>query len=56
MQKLNVILDTDIYNEIDDQYAFAYLLANDDKLNIEAITIAHIKLVIRTFQSNKGKN
>jgi len=37
---INVILDTDIYNECDDQFALAYLLKSQDKFNIEAITIA----------------
>lgn len=36
----NVILDTDIYNEIDDQFALAYLLKSKNELNIDAITIA----------------
>lgn len=36
----NVILDTDIYNEIDDQFALAYVLKSNDKLNLEAVTIA----------------
>ncbi len=36
----NVILDTDMYNEVDDQFALTYLMKSDDKLNIEAITIA----------------
>lgn len=39
-EKINVILDTDTYNECDDQFALAYLLKNQDKFNIEAITIA----------------
>ena len=38
--KVNVILDTDIYNECDDQFALAYLLKSQDKFNIEAITVA----------------
>ena len=38
--RVNVILDTDIYNECDDQFALAYLLKSQDKLNIEAITVA----------------
>lgn len=40
MNKINVILDTDTYNECDDQFALAYLLKSQDKFNIEAITIA----------------
>ena len=39
-KKINVILDTDTYNECDDQFALAYLLKNQDKFNIEAITVA----------------
>ncbi len=38
--KYKVILDTDTYNECDDQFALAYLLKSSDKFNIEAITIA----------------
>lgn len=38
--KLNIILDTDTYNECDDQFALAYLLKYQNKFNIEAITIA----------------
>ena len=36
-EKVNVILDTDTYNECDDQFALAYLLKNQYKFNIEAI-------------------
>ena len=39
-EKVNVILDTDTYNECDNQFALAYLLKNQDKFNIEAITVA----------------
>ena len=35
-EEINVILDTDTYNECDDQFALAYLLKNQDKFNIEA--------------------
>lgn len=38
--KIDVVLDTDAYNEIDDQYAIAYLLKSDDKLNTKAIYAA----------------
>lgn len=38
--KVNVILDTDTYNECDDQFALTYLLKSQDKFNIEGITIA----------------
>ena len=39
-EKYNVILDTDIGNSWDDQFALVYLLKNDEMFNIEAITIA----------------
>ena len=39
-EKINVILDTDTYNECDDQFALAYMLKNQDVFNIEAITVA----------------
>lgn len=38
--KIDVVLDTDAYNEIDDQYAVAYLLKSEDKLNVKAIYAA----------------
>jgi inosine-uridine nucleoside N-ribohydrolase len=37
---VDVILDTDAYNEIDDQYAIAYLLTYGEKLNIKGICAA----------------
>ena len=40
IEKINVILDTDTYNECDDQFALAYMLKSQDIFNIEAITIA----------------
>ena len=39
-EKANVILDTDTYNECDDQFALSYLLKSQDRFNIEAITVA----------------
>ena len=38
--KVDVVLDTDAYTEIDDQYAIAYLLNSEDKLNVKAIYAA----------------
>ena len=38
--KVDVVLDTDAYNEIDDQFAIAYLLKNKDKLNTRALYAA----------------
>ncbi|MEI6578139.1 MAG: nucleoside hydrolase [Eubacteriales bacterium] len=38
--KIDVVMDTDTFNEIDDQYALAYLIRSDEKLNIQAIYAA----------------
>lgn len=39
-QKVDVVLDTDTYNEIDDQFALAYLIKSDEKLSLKAIYAA----------------
>lgn len=38
--KIDVVLDTDTFNEIDDQFAVAYLLKSKEKLNTKAIYAA----------------
>jgi len=38
--KIDVVLDTDTYNEIDDQYALSYMICNHDKFNIKGIFAA----------------
>lgn len=38
--KIDVVLDTDAFNEIDDQFAIAYLLRSGEKLNTKAIYAA----------------
>ena len=38
--KVDVVLDTDAFNEIDDQYAISYLLRNKQKLNTVALYAA----------------
>ena len=38
--RLNMVLDTDTYNEIDDQFALAYALRSEDRLNVEAVYAA----------------
>lgn len=40
MDKKKVILDTDMFNEIDDQFALTYLIKSLDIFDLEAITIA----------------
>lgn len=37
---VDVVLDTDAYNEVDDQYAIAYLLRSGDKLRLQALCAA----------------
>lgn len=43
MKKHNVILDTDISNEVDDQFALCYLMKSLDNINLQAITVAPFK-------------
>ena len=38
--KVDVVLDTDAYNEIDDQFAISYMIKSKEKINIKAISIA----------------
>lgn len=38
--KADVVIDTDTYNEIDDQFALSYLIRSDDKLTLKAIYAA----------------
>lgn len=38
--KIDVVLDTDAYNEIDDQFAISYLLGYQNKLNVKGICAA----------------
>lgn len=38
--KVNVVIDTDTYNEIDDQFAVVYALLSPEKMNVEAIYAA----------------
>lgn len=38
--KIDVVLDTDAFNEIDDQFAISYMLCSEDKLNTKALYAA----------------
>jgi len=38
--KINMVLDTDTYNEIDDQFALVYALKSVERLNVEAVYAA----------------
>lgn len=35
--KIKMVLDTDTYNEVDDQFALAYALLSPDKIEVEAV-------------------
>ena len=37
---VDAVLDTDAYNEIDDQFAISYMVKSKDKINLKAITAA----------------
>lgn len=37
---VDAVLDTDTYNEVDDQYALAYLLRSGDKIHLQAVYAA----------------
>lgn len=39
-KKIDVVLDTDAYNEIDDQFAIAYMIKNTERFNVKGITAA----------------
>ena len=39
-KKVDVIIDTDAFNEIDDQFAIAYLIRSTEKLNTKAVYAA----------------
>ena len=38
--KVDIVLDTDAYNEIDDQFAISYMMRHTDKFNIKGICAA----------------
>ena len=42
-EKIRMVLDTDTYNEVDDQFALAYALLSPDKVALEAVYAAPFK-------------
>lgn len=54
MKKIDIIFDTDVYNEVDDQFAISYMLANDDFFNVKAITIAPYKVEHQPISVKEG--
>ncbi len=53
--KINIILDTDTYNEYDDQFALSYLIKSKDLFNIEAITVAPYSHTKRDVKVRDGQ-
>lgn len=39
-EKVDIVLDTDAYNEIDDQFAIAYAMKSEDKIDLKALYAA----------------
>ena len=54
-KKVNVILDTDTYNECDDQFALSYLIKNQKLFNIDAITVAPYSHKTRNVSVPEGQ-
>ncbi len=54
--KLHVILDTDAANECDDQFALAYLLKQQDRVIIDAITTAPYSHQNETIENGQPKS
>ena len=40
IERVDAVLDTDTYNEIDDQFALSYMVRSSDKINLKAIYAA----------------
>ena len=38
--RLDMVLDSDTYNEVDDQFALAYSLLSPERLNVQAVYAA----------------
>jgi inosine-uridine nucleoside N-ribohydrolase len=50
----DAVLDTDAYNEIDDQYAIAYMLKSPDRVNLKAIYAAPFSNPKSGYNAGKG--
>ena len=51
--KLRVVMDTDTFNEIDDQFAIVQMMLSPERLNVEAIYAAPFSMNDRS--DNPGK-
>ena len=54
--KISVVLDTDAYNEVDDQFAIAYLLNCPEKIDLQAIYAAPFYDRERCFYNFKSES
>lgn len=54
--RVDVVLDTDTYNEIDDQYALSYLLLSPEQVNVKAIYAAPFYDRDRSFWNFKSES
>ena len=50
----DAVLDTDAYNEVDDQYAIAYMLKSPDRVNLKAIYAAPFSNPKSGYNAGKG--
>ena len=50
----DAVLDTDAYNEIDDQYAIAYMLKSPERVNLKAIYAAPFSNPKSGYNAGKG--
>ena len=53
-ERVNVILDTDTYNEIDDQFALIQMLFSEDRINVKSINAAPFSMNSRSDNAEKG--
>ena len=52
--KVRMVLDTDTYNEVDDQFAVAHALLSPDQMTVEALYAAPISQ--RSFQWSRRRH
>ena len=55
---VDIILDTDTFNEMDDQFAIAYLLHYTDRINIKGFTVAPFEneKLVKTIAEGQEKS
>ncbi len=57
-ENVDIILDTDTFNELDDQFAIAYLLHYTDRINLKGFTVAPFenKKLVKTISEGQEKS